>query len=177
MEYSSSSFTPASGTFETYEDYMKPIRTLTSNTENLEVLCEAQLDFQSLKENGCDLTADIEAQGWYKFFDLLHGPVYTKLVKEFWIHATAGENAASSNIMGKKISIIEDSIEKIISHDGNGIKCTGMAEKCLNRSFVTKEIFADGDSSTRIKDLMKNIKVWAKDHSGNHQSQESYSSL
>lgn len=51
--------------------------------DSLQVLYELIVYFESMKENVCDLTPDVEFQGWTKYFDRLIGPVYPKLVKEF----------------------------------------------------------------------------------------------
>ncbi|KAL5074103.1 hypothetical protein RYX36_013087, partial [Vicia faba] len=66
---------------------------------------------------------------WTKYFDRLIDPVFPKLVKEFWIHATTSNRHVMSYVMGKKIVIIEDLIGKLIGHDRSGIKCSEMEEK------------------------------------------------
>ena len=95
-----------------------------------------------MKENGHDLIPDVEFQGWMKYFDNLIGPVFPKLVKEFWIHATTSNHEVTSYVMGKKIIIIEDFIGKFIGYDGSGIRCIDMAEKGSDLTTVSKEIFS-----------------------------------
>ena len=51
------------------ERYVEPTRTLLTLIDSLEVLCELIVDFESMKENGYDLTPDVEFQGWTKYFD------------------------------------------------------------------------------------------------------------
>ena len=65
------------------EQYQIPFRTLLTPVKNLEVLSELIIDFNSLKENGFDLTEEIRAQGWERYFDRLVGPTFPILVKEF----------------------------------------------------------------------------------------------
>ena len=65
------------------EQYEVPLRTLLTPVKNLEVLSEIIVDFNSLKENGFDLSEEIQAQGWEKYFDRLVGPTFPILVKEF----------------------------------------------------------------------------------------------
>ena len=60
------------------ERYVEPTRTLLTPIDTLEVLCELIVDFESMKENGHDLTPDVEFQGWTKYFDRLIGPVFLK---------------------------------------------------------------------------------------------------
>ena len=67
----------------TSEQYQVPLRTLLTPVKNLEVLSELIIDFESLKENGFDLSEDVTAQGWNKYFDRLLGPLFPILVKEF----------------------------------------------------------------------------------------------
>ena len=71
------------------EQYQVPFRTLLTPVKNLEVLSELIIDFGSLKENGFDLTEEVRAQKWERYFDRLVGPTFPMLVKEFWIHAKA----------------------------------------------------------------------------------------
>ena len=51
------------------ERYVEPTRTLLTLIDSLEVLCELIVDFERMKENGYDLTLDVEFQGWKKYFD------------------------------------------------------------------------------------------------------------
>ena len=44
----------------TTERYEEPSRTLLTPIDSLEVLRELIIDFVSMKENGCDLTPDVE---------------------------------------------------------------------------------------------------------------------
>ena len=58
------------------EQYQVPFRTLLTPVKNLEVLSELIVDFSSLKENGFDLTEEVRAQGWERYFDRLVGPTF-----------------------------------------------------------------------------------------------------
>ena len=48
------------------DKYEEPSRTLLTPIDSLEFLCELIVDFVSMKENGYDLTPDVEFQGWTK---------------------------------------------------------------------------------------------------------------
>ncbi|MCI44670.1 hypothetical protein A2U01_0065909, partial [Trifolium medium] len=50
----------------------------------LDLVMEQPVDFESLRANGCDIKKFFEDQGWMGYFDLINGPVYTVLVKDFW---------------------------------------------------------------------------------------------
>ena len=69
--------TPESSSTKQYEE---PIRMLLTPVDNLEVLCELIIDFESLQENGFDLYEDVAAQGWNKYFDRQLGPTFPILV-------------------------------------------------------------------------------------------------
>jgi hypothetical protein len=56
---------------------------------------EKPIDFKSLKENGFDLEQLFNDQGWKKYFDLLNGPIYTELIKLFWMNAYVYNEAAA----------------------------------------------------------------------------------
>lgn len=162
-----SPLTYVSGSIKTYKIYEETTRTLFTNFKSLEVLCEMLVDFQSLEDSGCNLNHNVDTQEWNRFFDHLHGPVFPKLVKEFWIHPTAADNVVTSYVMGKKITITEDVIGRLYGHDGNGIKYLDMAKEISNLSLVSKEIFTDGMPSNNVKNLKTNLRVWAKILLGN----------
>ena len=111
-----SSSNPSSGSQKdaSSEQYEVPLRTLLTPIKNLEVLSEIIVDFNSLKENGFDLSEEIQAQGWEKYFDRLVGPTFPILVKEFWIHASSSSHQVTSYIMGKKVVMTADHIARLI---------------------------------------------------------------
>ncbi|MCI29265.1 NADH-ubiquinone oxidoreductase chain, partial [Trifolium medium] len=45
---------------------------------------EQPVDFESLRANGYDIKKFFGDQGWMGYIDLINGPVYTILVKDFW---------------------------------------------------------------------------------------------
>ena len=104
----------------TAERYEEPSRTPLSPIDSLEVLCKLIIHFESMKENSYDLTPGVEFQGWTRYFDRLLGPVFPKLVKEFWIQASTSNHQVTSYVMGKNISISEDLIARLIGHNGGG---------------------------------------------------------
>ena len=50
-----------------------------------------------MKENGFDLTEEVRAQKWERYFDRLVGPTFPALVKEFWIHAKISKHLVISS--------------------------------------------------------------------------------
>ena len=124
---------PVSSSTEQYED---PIRTLLTLVDNVEVLCELTVDFESLQENGFNLCEDVTTQGWNKYFNRLLGPNFPILVKEFWIHATSSNQQVMSYVTGNKIVIIEDLIGKLIEYNGGGVRCIDMADKGSDLKYI-----------------------------------------
>jgi len=55
--------------------------------DSFEVQSESPVDFASLKRNGMDLDSLITVQEMFPYFDMLNGPIYAMLVKDFWVRA------------------------------------------------------------------------------------------
>jgi len=55
--------------------------------ESFEVQSESPMDFTSLKRNGMDLESLITVQEMFPYFEMLNGPTYVTLVKDFWVRA------------------------------------------------------------------------------------------
>ncbi|XP_057418299.1 uncharacterized protein LOC130712486 [Lotus japonicus] len=98
---------------------------------------------------------------------VLCGPIYTKLVIEFWKNAVCNDYYVVSHVLDRKIVISEESIAKLLGMEfqqGKRIKnvdanIAGMKTK------VNKEIY-DNWSQTKtkygIKDLKPLMKIWQK---------------
>lgn len=102
--------------------------TLSTHVDELEVLCESIIDFESLKLNGFDLTRYVTSQGYESFFGYLKGLVYPALVKDLWIHVVTTDNLIALSVMGKKISISKN-IVKLMSHGSHGRRCYNVVTK------------------------------------------------
>ena len=152
----------APGSSSIGEQYEEPIRTLLTPIDSLEVLCELIIDFESMKENGFDLTADVAIRGRNKYFNRLLGPVFQILVKEFWIHANSSNHQVTSYVMVKNIAIIEDLIAKLIGYNGGGIRFSDMAKKCYDLKAISRVIFTSGHSSSKMIDLKDYYRIWAR---------------
>ena len=62
-------------------------KTMAIPLESFEVQVESPVDFASLKRNGMNLEAEIVAQQMFSYFEMLNGPTFITLVKDFWIRA------------------------------------------------------------------------------------------
>jgi len=65
---------------------IKP-KTMAIPYESFEVQIESPVDFASLNRNRMDMDALMAAQEMFPYFDMLNGPTYVKLVKDFWVRA------------------------------------------------------------------------------------------
>jgi len=61
---------------------IKP-KTMAIPSESFEVQSESLVDFASLKRNGMNLDSLITVQEMFPYFDMLNGPTYVTLVKDF----------------------------------------------------------------------------------------------
>jgi hypothetical protein len=61
----------------------------TYKYEDLQFAVENPVDFESLRVNGfLEVKELFEKQGMLYYFDILNGPTYTELIKEFWMKAS-----------------------------------------------------------------------------------------
>ncbi|MCI42972.1 cullin-like protein, partial [Trifolium medium] len=61
--------------------------TMKFNIGLIKLLPEKMVDFESLKLNDFDIEELFLNQGWKRYFDMLNGPIYLNMVKEFWMKA------------------------------------------------------------------------------------------
>jgi len=69
----------------TSSSYVIKPKTMTIPLESFEVQVESPVDFKSLKRNGMNLDELMTSQQMFPYFDMLNGPTYVKLVKDFWV--------------------------------------------------------------------------------------------
>jgi len=65
---------------------IKP-KTMAIPSEAFEVQSESPVDFASLRRNGMNLESLITVQEMFPYFEMLNGPTYVTLVKDFWARA------------------------------------------------------------------------------------------
>jgi len=65
---------------------IKP-KTMAIPLDSFEVQSESHVDFASLKRNGMDLDLLIAVHEKFPYFEMLNGPTYVTLVKDFWVRA------------------------------------------------------------------------------------------
>jgi len=67
--------------------YLLNPKTMAIPLDSFEVQSESPVDFASLKRNRMDLESLITVQEMFPYFDMLNGPTYVTLVKDFWVRA------------------------------------------------------------------------------------------
>ena len=63
----------------------------TLDEKSLFVINEKFVDFDDLKDKDFDLRKTIRKQNLNDYFDILHGPIYINIIKEFWLNASFGQ--------------------------------------------------------------------------------------
>jgi len=58
-------------------------KTMAIPLESFEVQSESPVDFASLNRNGMEMDALIAAQQMFPYFEMLNGPTFVTLVKDF----------------------------------------------------------------------------------------------
>ena len=66
-------------------------------SESFEVQSESPVDFASLQRNGMNLESLITVQEMFRYFDMLNGPTFVTLVKDFWARAEVYDEEAANN--------------------------------------------------------------------------------
>ncbi|XP_057444201.1 uncharacterized protein LOC130736384 [Lotus japonicus] len=134
--------------------------------EELTVLCEPRVDFDNLELHGVNLKAEVAALGWERYFNRLPGPVYVKLVKEFWRKATCNDVQITSYILGQKIVITEISIAKLLGMENKRRKRFTNVDNQIRlvQKYANPHLFGNKvpKSDCKTKDLSAKMKVWHK---------------
>ncbi|CAK8572985.1 unnamed protein product [Lathyrus sativus] len=143
--------------------------TLALPIELLSVISEYNVDFGDFTIHGFDFSKTVEFQGWKPYFDLLKGPTFPELVKEFWKNAYIMNNTlVCSSIKGHDININLDNIVKLLSHDNTRYHCHNRREAMMNNKLtypeqihmITPTLFKDGKDSNLASKLYDNLRIW-----------------
>lgn len=119
-----------------------------------------------MKRNGIDLTEELKKKGWENYFQILYGPIYTYLVKEFWRFAYSDDHCIVSYVLGVKMVIIEKSIAKLLNMEKTGgrrIYNINPRAKYISQEIIPT-IFKQNaeENSSKKKELHQNLRVWLK---------------
>ena len=113
-----------------------------------------------------DIWPEVISQGWENYFARLHGPVYEKLVKEFWKQADYDNHYVVSHVLGKRIIITEKTIAQLLGLTHlEGLRVHGK-EKDMStaaRNFLNKELYTDYSpekTDYKLKTLHPKLRTW-----------------
>ncbi|CAL5211990.1 unnamed protein product [Lathyrus oleraceus] len=84
---------------------IKP-KTLMLREEDLKLIIEKIVDFESFRVSGFPLKSYFEDQGWMNYFEILNGPTFPYLVKDLW--ASAKVFYESSAAFEENLNIVEN---------------------------------------------------------------------
>ncbi|XP_057445745.1 uncharacterized protein LOC130737899 [Lotus japonicus] len=106
-------------------------------------------------------------QGWKGYFDRLSGPIYEKLVKEFWKHAECDDYHVVSHVLGRRIVISEKSITLLMGMEfAKGKRFQNVDNRMSRmRTTVNKELFVNWErkkTEYKSSDLHPNLRLWHK---------------
>lgn len=71
------------------------LKTMDLNQNYLKLLVEQIIDFDSFSQNGYYLWSFFRVQEWSPIFDMLNGPTYPHLVKDFWARVEVFDELAT----------------------------------------------------------------------------------
>jgi len=80
-------------------------RTMSLEECDLHVQVERPIDFTSLALNGCNIKEYYESQDLIHYFNMLNGPTYENLVRNFWVRASVYDKHDAKEEMDEKILI------------------------------------------------------------------------
>lgn len=85
----------------------------------LTIASEKFVDFNEFKNHGLDLLSHVRSQKWENYFNMLNGPIYPILIREFWTNVSLLQlrqaiSCIKSNVFGIPISLTLPLIVKAI---------------------------------------------------------------
>jgi len=80
-------------------------RTMALEEWDLIVQIESPVDFTSLVCHGCNMKELYESQDLLNYFDMLNGPTYMNLIRNFWVIAHVYDKHAAKLEMEEKVLI------------------------------------------------------------------------
>ncbi|MCI14912.1 cullin-like protein, partial [Trifolium medium] len=90
------------------------------NLSLLKFCFERTVDFESLKANDFDIEEPFVNQAWKRYFEMLNGPIYANMVKEFWMKSYVFD--AVSARMEEEQLVLKDTSLKGKSREEMGLK-------------------------------------------------------
>ncbi|MCH82653.1 hypothetical protein A2U01_0003464, partial [Trifolium medium] len=116
---------------------------------------DKMVDFESLKVNGFDVEELFLNQGWKRYFEMLNSPIFTKLIKEFWMKSKVYDDLATR--MEEEHIVLKDPSLKGKTRQEMGLKegrkISDYKNELCYRDAIKKELYEDESLIGKSKGL------------------------
>src|SRR4051812_29410370 len=140
------------------EQQIVPIISCSIPKNELEVICELTVDFDSLEKHEFHLKEDMLFQGWTSLFSEFCGPVYPKLVKEFWVHVVVSPKSILSFVHGKFVVVTENILRMMF--ELRNPKGVHEIDQRVDWEDVLDTLYTDVKKTKRVEDMKDLYKIW-----------------
>ncbi|MCH83836.1 hypothetical protein A2U01_0004662, partial [Trifolium medium] len=125
---------------------------------------EQPVDFKTLRANGYDVKKFFEDQGWMGYFEMINGPVYTVLVKDFWprcdvvTQEDADQTDIRSGVTGYEVTLTQSIIAQVLKLPNQGIFKTftptsGKLSNFVSRIAMQCYIDEEAEPTNKVNDM------------------------
>src|SRR3954469_1436283 len=142
------------------DQQITPVIACSIPKNDLEVICELMVDFDSLEEHNFRLKEDIIFQGWASLFSEFCGPVYPDLIKEFWVHAVVAPKSILSFVHGKFV-VVTENIPRMM-FDLKNPEGAFEIDQRVDWDDVLSTLYTDIKETKRVRDMRDLYKIWTK---------------
>ncbi|MCH80290.1 hypothetical protein A2U01_0001056 [Trifolium medium] len=112
---------------------------------------ERIVDFESLKANDFDVEGLFVNQGWKRYFEMLNGPIYTRLIKDFRMKSSVFDDVSAKLEVDQLI--LKDPSLKGKTRKEMGLKAYNGSEI---RSVIRGQKISEYKNKTQYRDAVKN---------------------
>ncbi|XP_050878186.1 uncharacterized protein LOC127082005 [Lathyrus oleraceus] len=163
-------------------------RTLMLRKDDLKLIIEQIVDFESFRVNGFSLKASFEVQGWINYFKMLNGPTSPYLVKDLWVKdgvydecsvaldngKLKGKSRAEMGleefkeveiryvVMGVNVTITQSHISKLLNMDNTSRYALNTKDSSLESSVIKKPLFLKSEDFGKVKNTHIEYKLMFK---------------
>ena len=128
-------------------------KTMAIPHDSFEVQSESPVDFASLKRNEMNLESLISVQEMFPYFDMLNGPTYVPLVKDFWVRVEVYDVEAAK--VEKIKAVIKDPSLRGKTRQEMGLDSFRQTE--IRSSVMRQEMGLDSFRQTEIRSSVMGI--------------------
>ncbi|XP_050889948.1 uncharacterized protein LOC127095279 [Lathyrus oleraceus] len=127
----------------------------------LAIIIEGLVDFEEMMNHDFDLQSVVSQNGWDNFFDMIYGPTYPNLIKDFWVNASIQDLNLELDILfvvpGVPITFTPTSIANAINCEDEGV----VMDILFWKSYLSPHlIFIDLSYLSKVSSLNSKELVW-----------------